>query len=60
MTESVMLVDKYGETAQFSINGRSSYPSVFGTLVSLAVLAVVIPYAVNKFVIMQEFNDTNF
>ena len=60
LADSVMRVDKYGETANFSIEGKSTYPSLCGTLVSLAILVVVIPYAINKFVIMKEFNDTNY
>ena len=33
---------------------------MLGTLVSLIVLAVVIPYGFNKFFIMKEHSDTSF
>ena len=58
--EKMMEIDKYGESASFNIAGKSSYPSVYGTLISILVLVIVIPYATNKFVVMQNYEDTNF
>ena len=56
----MMRIDKFGETASFSIAGRDSYPSFCGTLISIMVLSVVIPYGLNKYLIMQEYEDTSF
>ena len=55
-----MQIDKYGESASFNIAGRSSYPSVYGTIISMLILAVAFPYGVNKFVVMKNYEDTNF
>ena len=55
-----MSIDKYRESPSFSITGSSGYPSICGTLISLLVLAVVIPYGSNKFFIMKDYEDTNF
>ena len=58
--EKMMEIDKYGESASFNIAGKSSFPSVYGTLISILVLVIVIPYAINKFVVMRNYEDTNF
>ena len=58
--EIVMQIDKYGESASFNIAGKSSYPSVYGTLISILILFVVIPCGVNKFFVMRDYEDTNF
>ena len=60
ISDTIMSVDKYGERASFNIAGKSTYPSILGTLVSIIVLVVVIPYGLNKFLIMKEYGDTNF
>ena len=58
--EKVLQIDKYGESASFNISGRSSYTSVYGTIISMLVFIVVIPYGVNKFVVMKNYEDTKF
>ena len=58
--QKVMELDNYGEAASFNIAGKSSYPSVYGTLISILILAVVIPYGTNKFIVMRNYEDTNF
>ena len=58
--EKVMQIDKYGESASFTIAGRSSYPSVYGTIISMLIFTVVIPYGFNKFIVMKNYEDTNF
>ena len=55
-----MSIDKYRESPTFSIAGSSGYPSICGTIISLRVLAVVIPYGSNKFFIMRDYEDTTF
>ena len=57
---SIMSIDKYGESATFSIGGKSSYPSIIGTLISILILFVVVPYGFNKFIIMKDYEDTSF
>ena len=55
-----MRIDKYGEQASFNMGGNSSFSSVHGTLISILVLAIVIPYGVNKYLVMKDRDDTNF
>ena len=56
----MMSIDKYGEQTSFNIAGNSTYQSVFGTIISIFVLAVVIPYGFNKIIVMKERGDTSF
>ena len=58
--DKVMQIDKYGESASFNIAGRSSHPSVYGIIITMLVFAIVIPYGINKFVVMQNYEDTYF
>ena len=55
-----MAIDKYGESASFNIDGNRTFRSVYGTVISILVLLVAIPYGVNKFVVMQGRDDTSF
>ena len=50
----------FGETPSFEINGEGSYNTLIGTLLSILILIIVIPYGHRKYVIMNEYNDTNF
>ena len=56
----IMRIDKFGESASFSIAGQSEFSSVCGTLISIMVLSVVIPYGFNKYLIMNDYDDTSF
>ena len=56
---TLMRVDLFGEKAEFQIKGQSTYQSLQGTIVSLAIFATVIAYAFNKSIIMLERGDTN-
>ena len=58
--ETIMSIDKYGESASFNIAGKRTYPSVYGTFISILIFAVVIPYGTNKFMIMRNYEDTNY
>ena len=55
-----MSIDKYGETKSFMIAGNDTYPSVFGTLITLIIFIVIVPFGFNKFIIMRDREDTNF
>ena len=57
--ETIMSIDKYGESASFNIAGKRTYPSVYGTFISILIFAVVIPYGTNKFMVMQEREGTD-
>ena len=55
-----MSIDKFGETPTFTVNGRDTYSSLIGMVLTLVILGVVIPFGFNKFIIMREYDDTNF
>ena len=55
-----MAIDKYGESPSFSIEGNRTFRSIYGTIISILVLSVAIPYGVNKFVVMKGREDTSF
>ena len=52
--------DGFGESVNFTINGQDSYPSIFGTLLTLAIATTVTIYSANKFIIMLGREDTTF
>ena len=54
-----MRIDLFGEKAEFTIDGESSYRSLQGVIISLGIFATVLSYAVNKFSIMIDYGDTN-
>ena len=60
LSSKLMSIDKYGEARHLSIAGRDTYPSVFGTLLTLIILSVMVPFGFNKFIIMRDREDTNF
>ena len=55
-----MSIDKYGERASFTVAGSKTFPSVMGTLITVIIISVVIPFGFNKFLIMRDREDTNF
>ena len=50
----------FGESLQFKVGGNDSFKSIIGALVSLAIFATVLPYGVNKFIILYQKNDTSY
>ena len=55
-----MSIDKFAERPGFSVDGSDTYPSLKGTLLTILVIAVVIPFGFNKFLIMRDREDTYF
>ena len=52
VADKIMSIDLYGESTAFTVNGSASYPSFCGTIMSLIVFLVVLPYGINKYTIM--------
>ena len=52
--------DFYGETIGFNIKGAKSVKSVFGTIISLGIVAVVMAYGLNKFIVMINHEGSDF
>ena len=46
------MADRFGETVSFKIADRETFPSVFGTLVSLTIFAFMLMYGLKKFTVM--------
>ena len=46
------MADLFGEKVSFKIANRRTFPSVFGTLVSLAIFAFMLMYGLQKFTVM--------
>ena len=53
-----MKLDLFGETAGFSIDGKDSYPSYFGSLISFFVILFTFCYAYKQCENMIYFYDT--
>ena len=51
--------DQFGESTFFHINGRETYNSFGGTLVTLMILLITISFAVQRLGVMQAYEDTN-
>ena len=50
----------FGDSVSFEVDGNGTYNTFIGTIVSIAILFLVIPYGLRKYNIMIQFNDTNF
>ena len=53
-------IDFFGETADFSIEGKRTVKSVFGALISLVIVVVTFVYGTNKFIIMYNRENTDY
>ena len=60
LSEWLLKVDLFGEKAELQIEGKSSYQSFYGALISLGILGTVLAYGHKKFQTMTEYNDTTF
>ena len=61
ITDLVKSIDIFGDSVGFTVNnGSSTYQTWTGTFVSIVIQILVIIYAVKKFTIMTNYEDTNF
>ena len=60
MGNSYKLLDLFGETVGFTVNGLSSHRTCAGSLVSLIMVMITATYAFDKFRIMMGREDTSF
>ena len=59
--EKLMKTDVFAEpAAAFKVRGSDTYPSPFGTLMSLLLFGIVATYGINKFALMADREDVNF
>lgn len=53
-----MRIDLFGETASFDIAGKSAYPSMCGTIMSIVVYAAILCYSSKQYNVMVGYEDT--
>ena len=53
-------IDLFGERPEFSVNGKSTFPTWNGVIVSLAILNVTLWYGNDKLDLMISYGDTSF
>ena len=53
-------IDMHGEPVSLKVKGKSTYPSLFGMLVSLISLGILIAFGMDKFMMMTESGDTTY
>ena len=52
--------DKYGESMGFEIDGKGTFPSILGIIISLMVNSVLIGYFYKQFKVVKEYEDTSY
>ena len=52
--------DFFSKSIALRVNGSDSFGSIFGACTSLIIALVLAAYGVNKFLIMWNYEDTNF
>ena len=57
---SYKLLDLFGETIGFTVNGYSSHRTCAGSFVSLIVILITALYSVDKWTVMMDREDTSF
>ena len=55
---AIFTLDIFGEPIGFSIDGKSSYKSVQGLVLSVGILATVLTFGVNKFLKCLDYQET--
>ena len=58
LSRTVKAFDIFGETVSFEYDGKSTYRSYLGSLLSIGIIVITISYAVNRFLVMQDRADT--
>ena len=50
----------FGDSAAFEVDGNGEYNTFVGTLISILFFILIVPYGVNKYLVMVEYNNTNY
>ena len=53
-----MQVDRYAEGVSFQVEGKDSYPSICGLIISLVIFVAVMVYAQDKFIKLVHYEET--
>ena len=60
VTRLFTMFDWYGESVNFKVKGQDSLPSCLGTFISLVSIAILIAYAMEKYIVLMSYGDTSY
>ena len=60
LQSKLLSIDMFGQAAQFDIEGESTYNTCVGSIASILIFLLVVPYAYKKSILMLEMNDTHY
>ena len=60
LMRTLLKIDLFAEKPEIQIDNESSYPSINGLIVSIAIIIVISSYGLDKFQIMLNYEDTSF
>ena len=60
LTTTFKRLDIFGEGIDFNVRGQNKHKTICGTLLSLVIYFFVIAYAIRKFHVLQDKEDTNY
>ena len=60
LVDTIRKADIFGKRPEFHVKGSESYKTVLGAILSLGILFLVLPYAVNNFHTMYKREGTRF
>ena len=58
LAQTVKAFDIFGESVAFEYDGKSTYRSYLGSLLSIGIIVITLSYAVKRFIVMQDRADT--
>ena len=53
-------LDMFAQSQSFEVEGKTSYRTFLGSLLSLLIIIIVTPYAVKRYSIMVDYKDTRY
>ena len=60
ISKSYKLLDTFGESVGFTVDGSATHRTCIGSFVSMIVFILVFIYGFEKYFIMMDREDTNF
>ena len=56
----VIQIDNFAETRGFEVRGQSSFPSIFGAILTFAITCCMFAYSLKKLQIMHSKDDNTY
>ena len=60
VSDALLGIDNFGESINFTIKGRDTYPSFAGALITIIITFTVIGYGVQRFSVMMSREDSTY